>query len=85
VLIGYLVIAATLVAGIAVDWGQTQDLKSTQREVVHDTLALAQAIASGQTFLCQEIARLGREHSIKIHCLTQQQRLNQLIGRLSTH
>ena len=85
VLIGYTIVAVTLVVGLAIDWRQTQKIRDTQQALIHDTEQLARAIANGQTYLCDQIARLGGEHEIRIHCLTQQQRFQQIINRLTVH
>jgi hypothetical protein len=87
VTLGYLIIGLTLVAGLAVDWNQTQDIKATQNALIHDTESLARAIATGQTYLCDQIQRLNGEtgQKLDVRCFTQQQRLNQIIRSLESH
>jgi hypothetical protein len=91
VLLGYLIIAATLVVGLAVDYAQTQDIRDTQQNLISDTEQLARAIANGQTYLCDQIAVLSGEallrghQTIQVHCFSQEQRYRQIISRLSAH
>jgi uncharacterized circularly permuted ATP-grasp superfamily protein len=86
VAIGYVVVAATLVAGIGVDWHQTASIRSTQDALKKDTTQLAQEIATGQTYLCSLISSLVRiEHiDLTVYCVTQQQRYQAIVSRLST-
>jgi hypothetical protein len=87
VMLGYLIIGVTLVIGLAVDWDQTQDIKTTQSALIHDTESLARAIANGQTYLCDQLKLLSNEvkGQLEVRCFTQQQRFNQIIRSLESH
>jgi hypothetical protein len=89
VVLGYLIIGLTLVAGLAVDWNQTQDIKATQNALIHDTESLARAIANGQTYLCDQLKALSKEvkanQTLEVRCFTQQQRYGQIIHSLESH
>jgi len=91
VLLGYMIFALFVVAGIWINSVQTENIQDTQSDLIQDTERLARAIASGQAYLCDQIAFLSGEallrggQTIKIRCFTQEQRYNQIIRSLSSH
>ena len=91
VLIGYIIFAFFVVAGLTINYIQTQQIRHNQDALKHDTAALARAIANGQTYLCNQIATLSGEailrgpQPIKVRCVTQEQRYNQIISSLESH
>ena len=87
VMLSYVIFAVFVVAGVWINFTQTQNNRETETALAHDTASLARAIANGQTYLCGQILALEVEHheTVRIRCLSQEQRYNQIISSLESH
>jgi hypothetical protein len=85
VAIAYAIIATTVVAGLWINWSQTESIHKTQHALQHDTAELAKALAAGQAYLCHRIADLAlTQRAVTVQCLSAQQRYAEIITRLES-
>jgi hypothetical protein len=80
VLIAYVLFTAVAVAGAFINAHQQTEIEHTQDALVHDTKALARAIAEDQAVLCM----LVKQTAPAVTCVPEEQRYQQILASLQS-